>query len=113
MAKMEFDFTGKIVLVTGASAGIGAATARLFADHGADVAITARGEDKLRARAGQIEQETGRRCLAISSDATEPDQVEAMVEQVIAEFGRIDILINNVGNSVRSSLRKLTPELWQ
>ena len=113
MAKMEFDFTGKAVLVTGASEGIGAATARLFAEHGADVAITARGEDKLRTRAGQIERDTGRRCLPIVSDATEPDQVRAMVEQVIAELGPIDILINNVGNSVRSSLRKLTPELWQ
>ena len=113
MARMNFDFSDKIVLVTGASAGIGAATAKLFAEHGADVAISARGEDKLRARAVQIEEETGRRCLPIVSDATEPDQVKTMIEQAIAKFGRIDILINNVGNSVRSSLRKLTPELWQ
>jgi NAD(P)-dependent dehydrogenase (short-subunit alcohol dehydrogenase family) len=113
MTKIAFDFSDKIVLVTGASFGIGAATARMFALHGADVAIAARTTDAIDDRAAQIRAETGRNCLAITADVTENEQVEAMVGRTLEEFGRIDILINNAGNSVRSSLRTLTPEKWQ
>src|SRR5262249_50363061 len=108
-----FDFTGKIVLVTGASEGIGAVTARMFAEQGADVAIAARGLEKLEATAASIRKQTGRRCLAVQADVTDPDQVKVLVDRMLKEFGCIDILINNAGNSVRSSLRKLTPEIWQ
>jgi NAD(P)-dependent dehydrogenase (short-subunit alcohol dehydrogenase family) len=107
-----FDFNGKTVLLTGGSDGIGAVTARVFAEHGADVAISARGQDKLEQRAAQIRDQTGRRCLPIVADVTDPAQVAAMVEQTLAEFGKIDILVNNAGNSARSTLRKLTPEIW-
>jgi citronellol/citronellal dehydrogenase len=111
--RIQLDFTGKVVLVTGASVGIGAATARMFAAHGADLAIAARTTVKIEARAAQIRAEFGHRCLAITADATEPDDVTRMVEETLAQFGRIDILINNAGNSVQSTLRNLTPELWQ
>lgn len=108
-----FDFTDKIVLVTGASEGIGAATAQMFAEHGADIVIAARRPDKLEDRANHIRKTTGRRCLGVPADVTDPAQVKTMVDRALEEFGGIDILINNAGNSVRSSLRKLTPELWQ
>ncbi len=107
-----FDFSGKVALVTGGSEGIGAVIARLFAEHGADVAISARRQDKLEERAALIREQTGRRCLAVVADATDPQQVEQLVERTLGEFGKIDILVNNAGNSVRSSLRKLTPEIW-
>jgi 3-oxoacyl-[acyl-carrier protein] reductase len=113
MAAAPWDFTGKVVLVTGASLGIGAVTARMFAESGADLVLAARRPEILQERAEAIAAATGRRCLAVPADATEPDQVKRLVERALAEFGRIDILINNAGNSVRSSLRKLTPELWQ
>jgi NAD(P)-dependent dehydrogenase (short-subunit alcohol dehydrogenase family) len=77
------------------------------------VVIAARGADALERRAEIIRSTTGRRCLAVVADVTEPDQVKVMVDRALEAFGRIDILINNAGNSVRSSLRKLTPELWQ
>lgn len=112
MPEMGFDFRNKHVLVTGASEGIGAVTARLFAEHGADVAIAARRADKLDEAAERI-RGTGRRCLGVPADVTDPLQVQALVERCLQEFGRIDILVNNAGGSVRSSLRKLTPELWQ
>jgi NAD(P)-dependent dehydrogenase (short-subunit alcohol dehydrogenase family) len=111
--KEGFDFSDKIVLVTGASEGIGAATAQLFAQHGADVAIAARGADKLQQRASAITAASGRRCLPVIADVTDPAQVKAMIERTLAQFGRIDVLINNAGNSVRSSMKALTPELWQ
>jgi NAD(P)-dependent dehydrogenase (short-subunit alcohol dehydrogenase family) len=113
MADWPWDFSGKVVLVTGASVGIGATTAEMFARSGADLVISARGEERLAQRAEAIRRETGRRCLAIAADVTEPGQVKRMVDGALAEFGRIDILINNAGNSVRSSLAKLTPETWQ
>lgn len=113
MPRMEFDFGDRIVLVTGASEGIGAATAQMFAEHGADVAIAARRPDKLAERAEHIETTTGRRCLGVPADVTDPAQVKIMVDRVLNDFGKIDILINNAGNSARSSLRKLTPEIWQ
>lgn len=113
MERVQFDFTDKVVLVTGASVGIGAVTARMFALHGADLAIAARTAAKIEERAAQIREEFGRRCLGIAADVTEPEDVARMVEATLAEFGRIDILINNAGNSVQSTLRNLTPELWQ
>ena len=113
MTQGPWDFSGKVVLVTGASLGIGAVTARMFAESGADVVIAARQPDRLAELAQAIATSTGRRCLAVAADVTEPDQVKAMVDRALEAFGRIDILINNAGNSVRSSLRKLTPELWQ
>lgn len=113
MQRIAFDFTDKVVIVTGASEGIGAVTARLFAAHGADLVIAARRPDKLEAMAERIRQATGRKCLALPTDVTEPEQVKQLVGHALGAFGRIDILINNAGASVRSSLRKLTPELWQ
>jgi citronellol/citronellal dehydrogenase len=108
-----FDFRGKTVIVTGASEGIGAATAHLFATHGADLAIAARRADKLENKAASIRVETGSRCLGVAADVTQPDQVRNLVDRTLEAYGRIDILINNAGNSARSSLRKLTPEIWQ
>jgi NAD(P)-dependent dehydrogenase (short-subunit alcohol dehydrogenase family) len=108
-----WDFAGRNVLVTGASQGIGAVTARMFAEAGADVVIAARRPDELERRAEQIRALTGRRCVAIPADVTEPEQVRTLVAGAIEALGGIDILINNAGNSVRSSLRQLTPELWQ
>lgn len=112
-SKAGFDFSGKIVLVTGASEGIGAATAQLFAEHGADVAIAARRPDKLQQRASALGVATGRRCLAVTADVTDPTQVKNMVDRTLQEFGKIDVLVNNAGSSVRSTMKKLTPEIWQ
>ena len=113
MSKIAFDFNDKVVVVTGSSAGIGAVTAQMFAEHGADVVVVARHADKLEQRAERIRSATGRRCIAVVADVTDPAQVKTMVDRSLDALGRIDILINNAGNSVRSSLRKLTPELWQ
>ncbi|MDE2303389.1 MAG: SDR family oxidoreductase [Sphingomonadales bacterium] len=108
-----FDFSGKVVLVTGASDGIGAVIARVFAEHGAAVAIVARRLEPLEAQAAAIRDATGRRCLAISGDVTDPLDWERVIAATLAEFGAIDVLVNNAGGSVRSSLRKLTPAVWQ
>ena len=108
-----WNFEGRIAVITGASEGIGAVIARMFAENGADVVISARRPEPLEKRAEAIRSATGRRCLAIAADMTDPVQVDTLVERTLDAFGGIDILVNNAGNSVRSSLKNLTPELWQ
>jgi NAD(P)-dependent dehydrogenase (short-subunit alcohol dehydrogenase family) len=84
----------KVVIITGASQGIGAAAARVFAADGAKVALVARSVDRIR----QLKAEIGPdRALAIPCDVSDWDQVHAMVAHVIARFGRVDVLINNAG----------------
>ena len=85
---------GKVVVITGASRGIGAAAARVFADAGARVALLARGTDETQALSDQIGAE---RSMALACDVGSWDQVAAAVQAVVARFGRIDVLINNAG----------------
>lgn len=92
------NFKDKIVMITGASRGIGLAVARVFAAEGAQVILTARDETKLREETAQIRQSGG---LAWSHrmDVTSEDEVLTAVDAALDEFGRIDILINNAGVS--------------
>jgi NAD(P)-dependent dehydrogenase (short-subunit alcohol dehydrogenase family) len=109
-----YDLSGRVAIVTGGGSGIGAATAALLAQHGADLVIVGRRVEKLEAKAAEIRQSTGRRCAPIPADVRDPDQVARMVEQAMAEFGRLDILVNNAGGAaLHAPLRKLTPEQWQ
>lgn len=87
---------GTVALVTGASSGIGDATARALARAGAFVAVAARRRDRLEALAGDV-RGTGGRVLVLESDITDPDQATEAVESTVGEFGRLDILVNNAG----------------
>jgi NADP-dependent 3-hydroxy acid dehydrogenase YdfG len=87
---------GTVALVTGASSGIGDATARALAGAGASVAVAARRRDRLDALAGEL-RSTGGRVLVLASDITDPDQATEAVEATVGEFGRLDILVNNAG----------------
>jgi NADP-dependent 3-hydroxy acid dehydrogenase YdfG len=87
---------GTVALVTGASSGIGEATALELAGHGAAVAIAARRADRLNAVAERITQ-AGGRALAIEADVTSQGQAQALVERTVSELGRLDTLINNAG----------------
>lgn len=87
---------GRRALVTGASRGIGAAIARRFAELGADVALAARSAEAVGALAAEL-RETGTRAVAISADLTDRDSLRALMERVCAEFGGLDVLVNNAG----------------
>jgi NADP-dependent 3-hydroxy acid dehydrogenase YdfG len=87
---------GKIALVTGASEGIGRATALALAAAGAAVAVTARGQDKLQQLAREIEA-SGGKAFAAAGDAAKAEDVERIQQEVLAKYGRVDILVNNVG----------------
>ena len=93
----------RVVVVTGASSGIGRATAQLVARHGAHVVLVSRTREKLEALAVEI-AEAGGRASVYPADLSDLDQCDAMIHQVLADFGRVDILVNNAGRSIRRSI---------
>ncbi|WP_323809608.1 SDR family NAD(P)-dependent oxidoreductase [Sphingobium baderi] len=106
-----FDFTGKIVLVTGGSRGLGLEMVRAFAARGADLIITSRKEDACEEVAKEV-RALGRRALAIGAHAGKWDEIDHMLERAYAEFGRIDIAINNAGMGPAMSSADYTEDLF-
>ena len=94
---------GQVVIVTGASAGIGEATARMLASEGADVVLVARRKERLDQLKTEIEQ-VGTRPLAIAADITSPEDRECIVQSTMSRFGRIDALVNNAGYGQRGPI---------
>lgn len=103
------QFQGKVVWITGASAGIGRALAREFASRGADVAVSARRVDRLAEVVGEVEA-LGRRGFAVACDVTRDEEVARAVDEVLAHFGRIDVAVANAGFSVAGRLEHLTDD---
>jgi len=101
----------KIALITGAGSGIGKSTALLFAQEGATVVVNDLAKESGEATVREIEEQGGS-ALFIQADVTEPEQVKAMVEEVIARFGRIDVLFNNAGISGIGRIHEIEPEDW-
>ena len=96
----SFRVDGRVAIVTGASRGIGAATALALASSGADLVVSARNAEDLSALAAKVESDTGRRAVAISADLNDLDSLPPLVEAAKAEFGRLDVLVNNVGGTM-------------
>ncbi|MCO8246779.1 MULTISPECIES: SDR family oxidoreductase [unclassified Haladaptatus] len=90
------ELDGQVAIVTGASSGIGGATAESLASRGANVVLAARREDELTDLADQIESNGGQ-ALVVATDITEDDDIDNLVETTLNEYGRIDILVNNAG----------------
>ncbi|VTU29754.1 3-oxoacyl-[acyl-carrier-protein] reductase FabG [Variovorax sp. SRS16] len=105
---MDLGLKHKVVLVTGASEGIGKATALAFAREGARVAINARRAPVLQATADEIASSTGAEVLALPGDMTELESLPALVEAVIARWGRIDVLVNNAGTGMSKGFLAVT-----
>src|SRR3954468_9232921 len=99
----------QVVAITGASAGVGRATVRECARHGARIGLLARGIDGLQAARRDVE-ELGSKALVIPTDVANADQVESAAAQIEAEFGGMDIWINNAMTSVFSPIKKMTPK---
>jgi short-subunit dehydrogenase len=102
---MAGQLDGKVVLITGASSGIGEATARLVAEQGALPVLTARRTDRLEALATELGG-----ALAIPADVRVPEQVHQLVEMTMERFGRVDVLINNAGQGLHLPLEKVSLE---
>jgi len=103
---------GQVAIVTGAGTGIGRSTALRLAQDGVAVVAAARTASDLESLVAEIEG-AGGRGLAVPTDVTVEGQVEALIKQTIDTFGRIDILINNAGVNVRSSIDKITTADWR
>lgn len=102
----------RVALITGSSRGIGRATALAFAREGADLIINYRSQsEKAEETVNQIKQ-MGRKAIAIKADVADGDAVDKMVETAIAEFGRIDILMNNAGAIRRAEFLETSQEDW-
>jgi NAD(P)-dependent dehydrogenase (short-subunit alcohol dehydrogenase family) len=102
----------KVVVITGASAGVGRATVRKFAKHGARIGLIARGLDGLKAAQREVE-ELGSKAVVFPVDVANADRVEAAAAQIEAELGEIDIWINNAMVSVFSPVKQMTPQEFQ
>jgi 2-dehydro-3-deoxy-D-gluconate 5-dehydrogenase len=111
MTSSRFDLRGKVAIVTGGNGGIGLGMARGLADAGADIAVVGRNEAKSRAAVEDLGQR-GVKAIAVATDVTDKAAVEAMVARVARELGRIDILINNAGMSIRKPPHELELDEW-
>lgn len=109
---MDLGLEGANALVTGASKGIGFASARLLADEGCAVAINGRDSERLRAAADSIAERAGTRVIPIAGDMSVPDDAERVTREAIEQLGSLDILITCAGASPGGLIEELTEEHW-
>ena len=108
---MDNNIGGKVVVITGASSGLGEATARHLSGEGAVVVLGARRLGRLTALAQALGAEDGR-AIAVQTDVTQSEQVRALVDAAVQRFGRIDVMINNAGLMPHSPLDRLKIDDW-
>ena len=111
MMPSPFDLTGKVAIITGGNGGIGLGMARGLARAGASIVIAGRNKDKSKEAVRDVEA-LGAEALATSVNVTDTSSVAAMVQATLKQFGRIDILINNAGMSVRQPAHVISLEDW-
>ncbi|MBE9178994.1 SDR family oxidoreductase [Oculatella sp. LEGE 06141] len=106
------QITGKSIIITGASSGIGEATARMLAERGAKLMLAARREERLEKLASEIKSAGGTASYK-TVDVTQHSQVEALAQSTLEQYGKIDVLINNAGIMPLSKLEQLKVEEWE
>ena len=108
---MDNNIEGKVVVITGASSGLGEATARMLSAQGAVVVLGARRVDRIEALAKEL-SDAGGRALALQTDVTRAADVQRLVDAAVEKFGRIDVLVNNAGLMPSSPLERLKIADW-
>ncbi|SCC94473.1 putative enzyme [Thiomonas sp. X19] len=108
---MSNNITGKVVVITGASSGLGEAAARHLCAQGASVVLGARRVDRIVSLADELTR-AGGKALAVATDVTRPDQVQRLVDMAVQTYGRIDVLINNAGLMPHSPLERRKIDEW-
>lgn len=107
----KFSLAGKVALVTGASRGIGQALGMALAEAGADMALVARSADALEQTAGMA-RDFGRQALVVPADVSRVESIREVVDRVLVEYGRIDILLNGAGTQARKPMLEMTEDEW-
>jgi NAD(P)-dependent dehydrogenase (short-subunit alcohol dehydrogenase family) len=107
-----FRLDGKVAVVTGASSGLGVHFARALAQAGADVALGARREERL-VETRKLVEDAGRRAIAVRTDVADPASCQGLVDAAMAEFGRVDVLVNNAGIGTAVPATRESPEQFR
>ncbi|MEP9393769.1 MULTISPECIES: SDR family NAD(P)-dependent oxidoreductase [Gordonia] len=107
-----FSLTDKVVVVTGASSGLGVSFATTFAEAGADVVLAARRTDKLADTAAKVEA-IGRKALSVTADVADPESCQKVIDTAMETFGHVDVLINNAGVGTAVPATRETPEQFR
>ena len=112
---MDLGLTGKVAIVTGGSRGLGLAAATALAEEGTHVVICARGEEALKKSAAAIQQQASAnaRIVPVAADLSNEDGARKVIDAAIAQFGRVDVLINNIGTAKGADLEATTDADWQ
>jgi len=112
---MDLGLTGAVAIVTGASRGLGLAAAKSLVAEGANVAICARGEEQLRRAVDEVQKSAaaGARVSAVAADVSTETGAQRVVAATVAEFGRLDVLVNNVGLGKGAGIEATTDVEWQ
>lgn len=108
---MSENIQGKVIVITGASSGLGEASAKYLSERGATVVLAARRSDRIEKLAKEI-QENGGKALAVTTDVTDAQQVQSLVDTAVKEFGRVDVMINNAGLMQQSPLESQKIDEW-
>jgi NADP-dependent 3-hydroxy acid dehydrogenase YdfG len=108
---MKQNIEGKVIVITGASSGLGEATARHLSERGATVVLGARRFDRIQALTYELIQ-NGSKALALRTDVTDSDQVKKLVDEAVLHFGKVDVIINNAGLMPFSPLERLRIDEW-
>jgi NAD(P)-dependent dehydrogenase (short-subunit alcohol dehydrogenase family) len=109
----RFDLTGKVVLVTGGSRGLGKSMVQAFASAGADVIVTSRKLDACEAVAAEVTATTGRRALALACNVGKWAELDGLVDRAYDAFGQVDVLVNNAGMSLLyGDVTEVTEAMW-
>src|SRR5512132_944635 len=108
---MRNNIEGKVIVITGASSGLGEASARLLSTQGASVVLGARRQDRIQSLADELTG-SGGKALAVTTDVTHCEQVKRLVDAAVQTYGRIDVMINNAGLMPQSPLERLKIDEW-
>ena len=108
---MSNDIEGKVVVITGASSGMGEAAARHLVAQGASVVLGARRIERLQSLADELNNQGGK-ALAVETDVTDPNQVQRLVDEAVQRYGRVDVIINNAGLMPHSPLERRKIDDW-
>jgi NAD(P)-dependent dehydrogenase (short-subunit alcohol dehydrogenase family) len=106
----QFRMDGRVAIITGASRGLGKVMAQTLAEAGANVVVSSRSAEAVRAVAEEVESTYGQPCGSFAADVADPEQVKGLVAYTLDRFGKIDVLINNAGINIRGAIEDLSLE---